>query len=135
MNGYIEMKESQQKVFNACLLAWLIPGGGHWYLGKKNTAIIIFAVITILYIAGLSLHGGVLWHSPDIISCISFVMRIGGGAMWLIGLIGPWRSPEILASFSEIGSAYTGIAGALNFLSIFAVFDIAKARPLQKWSG
>ena len=115
-----------RKDLRACLLAWLVPGGGHWYLGKRTAAVTLFAALMVLYGMGIFLRGGVLIMSKDVISCVSFVMRIGAGLPWLVGLICPWRHPDVLAPFSEVGSAYTGIAGALNFLSIFAVFDLAK---------
>ena len=42
----------------ATLLTWFIPGAGHFYLGKVRTAVIAFALIEGLYLAGVLLSKG-----------------------------------------------------------------------------
>lgn len=42
----------------AALLTWLLPGAGHYYLGDRRTALVGFAVVQGLYLAGFLLSGG-----------------------------------------------------------------------------
>ena len=42
----------------AALMTWLVPGGGHFYLGNLRTAAIGFVVIQGLYLLGVILSGG-----------------------------------------------------------------------------
>lgn len=42
----------------AGLLAWLIPGLGHWYQGRRAKAVLYFVAIMGLFVSGLILGGG-----------------------------------------------------------------------------
>jgi hypothetical protein len=42
----------------AALLAWLIPGLGHWYQGRRHKAVLFFVCILGTFIYGLYLGEG-----------------------------------------------------------------------------
>ncbi len=42
----------------AALWAWLIPGAGHWYQGRRTKSIIYFVCIVSTYFFGLAIGGG-----------------------------------------------------------------------------
>lgn len=42
----------------AALLAWLIPGLGHWYQGRRAKAVLFFVCIMGLFVYGVYLGGG-----------------------------------------------------------------------------
>ncbi|MEM6674297.1 MAG: DUF6677 family protein [Planctomycetota bacterium] len=42
----------------AALLTWLVPGAGHFYLGRVRTAVIAFVVIEGIYLVGVMLSQG-----------------------------------------------------------------------------
>jgi hypothetical protein len=42
----------------AALLAWLVPGLGHWYQGRRAKAVLFFVCITGLFFHGVYLGGG-----------------------------------------------------------------------------
>lgn len=44
--------------FVAVILAWLIPGLGHWYQGRRGKAVIFFVCILTSFYYGLYLGGG-----------------------------------------------------------------------------
>ena len=48
----------------AGLLAWLIPGLGHWYQGRRAKAVLYFVAIMGLFVFGLYLGGG-SYVDPD----------------------------------------------------------------------
>ncbi len=41
----------------AALLAWLVPGAGHYYQGRRAKAAIYFASIYLIWIIGFTLGG------------------------------------------------------------------------------
>ena len=45
------------------LLAWLVPGTGHWYLDKPVRAAVLFVVIHVLFWSGVAI-GGVFTVNP-----------------------------------------------------------------------
>ncbi len=40
-----------------CFLAWLVPGAGHLYLGKRGRAAIFFLVVVAMFVLGLVSDG------------------------------------------------------------------------------
>lgn len=48
----------------AMVLAWVLPGAGHWYIGRPARAIILFLTIHLLFWSGIAL-GGVLTVDPQ----------------------------------------------------------------------
>lgn len=51
--------KSQPLPFLALLLAWLVPGAGHMYIGRFRRGVIIFVVISATFWAGVA-TGGVM---------------------------------------------------------------------------
>ena len=52
-----EEMSSWIKAFTAAFLAWLIPGAGHFYAGRRVRGIIIFATITATFWGGIAIGG------------------------------------------------------------------------------
>jgi hypothetical protein len=103
------------------LAAWLVPGAGHFILGERTRAIIIFVTIAILFTAGLYIGSiGVIdsanqrpWYIGQMLTSpvVSLIARqnpsTGGMPAY----------PSYGKPF-EIGQIYTAIAGMLNVLCI-----------------
>jgi len=137
----------------AALLAWMVPGLGHWYQGRRAKAILYFVCIASLFGAGLVLGDFRVvywrWVNPLTSSeqfCINYPGQFFAGLVAFPGLvqatlkwygIGPilWgylaepSQNEInglyprLGKFVEMGYLYTTIAGLLNILAIFDAYE------------
>jgi len=112
------------------LLAWFIPGAGHWVLREKKRAIIIFVTISLLFILGIYTGSiGVidpirerLWYVPQMLNSP------------LVGVLGQMTIVGNYESFgrpNEIGQIYTGIAGMLNLFCIINAVYLADCRRTQ----
>ena len=142
----------------AALLAWMVPGLGHWYQGRRGKAALYFACILSVYFAGLALgHWRVVfwrWVPPTNSDqfCLNYLGQFFAGLVALPGLIqatlkryemGPilWgylaepTQAELnglyqpLGKFVEMGYLYTTIAGLLNILAIFDAYEGPAIRP------
>ena len=36
-----------------CLAAWAIPGAGHFWLGRRQKALVFFLALTVMFVVGL----------------------------------------------------------------------------------
>ncbi len=126
-------KGRKKSIGIAYLLAWLMPGAGHWYAGYKVKAISLFALITGLFVGGLIMKGGILMPGvenlrsfvfQDLISLVCAIGRIGVGFPWLVTLFTDIKTVDMLSRFGEIGACYTTVAGLLNFLVIFSIGNL-----------
>ena len=110
----------------AALLAWLIPGAGHFYLGLRKRAVLLFVCIEVTFFIGLYIgtlrivdpRHSLLWFSAQIFAGLNTIVA----HMWASHLASPYPgSSEMLVrdwSYS-MGVLYTGVAGLLNLLAVF----------------
>lgn len=117
------------------LLAWLIPGAGHFAINKRVHAFIIFFTVVITFITGLYIgslavidpRGSMPWYAAQVMNT-PFVT--------LLGNISASRTDHVFGRPAEIGQIYTSIAGLLNLLCIvnavyWAHIFAAKNKPEQ----
>lgn len=137
----------------AAFLAWLVPGLGHYYQGRRGKAILYAVCILGLYFAGLAMGDWkiVYWRwinplkYPDKF-CLYYPGQFWVGLAALPALIqgtlrylgqdpilwGYLAEPSQivinglhprLSKLVELGTIYTTIAGLLNVLAIYDAFE------------
>ncbi len=139
----------------AAVLAWLIPGAGHFYQRRYAKSSIFFLSIISSFVLGMFVGGGrcvyASWNSVE--KRWQYVIQAGVGlpAMPAVyqayyGRPGQFMSPpssirEIAewnaqtASGLDMGTLYTMIAGLLNVLVIFDAFSGPLPPPVSKPKG
>ena len=99
------------------LLAWLVPGAGHWYIGQREKAVVFCALLVGLFTAGVVLTEG---------GCVSlqrhpyaFILQAFEGVAAGAALLITRHLPEFPASKqADLGMLLTLVGGALNVLLI-----------------
>lgn len=117
-----------RRTIQAVILAFLFPGAGHFYLGRRSRAMIFAAVVLLMFVFGLMLEGKL--YVPERgkpLTLLASIASMGIGTPYLIArLIG---SPGELRSMTfEYGTAFTLTAGLMNLLLVLDSFDIAEER-------
>ena len=111
-------------------LAWLIPGTGHFLLGRKGRAAIIFGTVLATFIAGVLLRGPLFQPTGagDVLSrLIQYGGFIGDLACGLPYLVARWLGyapPDIAGHNPEYGAKLIVAAGLLNILAMVDAFEI-----------
>ncbi len=135
------------------VMAWLLPGLGHWALGKTRRAIIFAVLILGSFGLGLAHDGRLALRDPKqpFLSSLQVVANLGVGPLDLVarGMVygelaftlpmhrmsgsdeaqreetyrDRTRSP-----LSNYGTAYIWTAGLMNLLLLFDVWDIARKK-------
>jgi hypothetical protein len=114
----------------AMLLAYLVPGAGHFYLGRRGMAAAYFAIIVTLFAVGLWLDA-VLYTIANahrqLIGLMAALGSMGSGTLYLLGRmfgpIGDFRSLTF-----EYGRMFTLTAGLMNLLLVADCYDISIGR-------
>ena len=137
----------------AALLAWMVPGLGHWYQGRYGKAVLYFVCILSLFCAGMILGDWRVvywrWGKPPANSeqfCLNYLGQFFVGLPAFPALIqatlkyygmAPLPTGYLLepsqneinglydlgSKFVEMGYLYTTIAGLLNVLAIFDALE------------
>ncbi len=125
------MAESQPEqqdikpIYLAGILAWLVPGAGHWYLGEHFRGGVICVAICGIFLLGVTL-GGVEIIDPHNIETITakawFYDQLICGVPSVIGMLA--QDSDAAMGFGrgvDLGRLYVGVAGLLNLLCIMDV--------------
>ena len=131
-----------------CTLAWLLPGAGHFYLGRRRRAVFFFAIVLATMSLGLTLDGRTyVYDKGHPLTYLATFANVGLGPLDLIGRkltydrfvwglpAGPERGilldkarEKIRSRNNEYGTTYLMTACLMNLLLILDAFDIAKGR-------
>lgn len=113
----------------AALLAWLIPGAGHLYLGRRGRALLFSALVGSAFLIGIVLDGK-LWQlagqePPTFLQLLGTLGCVGLGIPYfLLRLIG--YQGDLLSTGYEYGGAFLLTAGIMNLLLVLDAWDLAR---------
>lgn len=112
-----------------CIVAWLVPGAGHFMLGQNRKAIVFFLVLTLMYVIGLT-FGGRLFP----VGTTEPLVFLAGLAQWAAGLprvvaaIGGFGQGIVTSITYEYGNTFLIVSGLLNTLVVLDTYDVATGR-------
>jgi len=118
------------KAWLAVAFAWVFPGLGHAYLGRRRTALVYAVVVTITFLLGLSFEGTLASIEPGQPLSILATFALYGAGLLNIGarLLSDNPAGSVLAVTHEYGNAYLFTAGLMNLLLMLDAYDIAIGR-------
>ncbi|HTS03006.1 MAG TPA: DUF6677 family protein [Thermoanaerobaculia bacterium] len=114
----------------AMVLAWLVPGLGHYYLGRRRTAIAFAAIVAATFLLGLSFQGRLYTVEEGQPLTILATFAVYGAGLLNIAARAISENPAgtILAPTYEYGCAYLLTAGLMNLLLVLDAHDLAKGK-------
>ena len=114
----------------AMILAWLVPGLGHFYLGRRRTAIAFAVLVALTFLAGLSFQGRLYTIEDGQPLTILATFAVYGAGLLNLLARGLLENPggTILAPTFEYGCAYLLTAGLMNLLLVLDAHDIAAGK-------
>lgn len=108
----------------AVLLTWIVPGAGHWYLGRRKKAAFYFLIITATFLAGMAIadfRNINLDRHPFFFITYAFY---AGAA--IVAQLATQALPLVqpLAN-NDVGCLYSAVAGLLNILVMIDAYLVA----------
>lgn len=134
------------------VLAWLVPGLGHLYIGQRARGIVCLVTVTATFWTGVAI-GGVpqtvnpeqrrLWFAAQLCTAGN---ALSAYAITPLVTTETARNPRAVDAVpasgrpahwmsADIGVHYTGVAGLLNLLVIFDALARAEPRPATRRGG
>lgn len=114
----------------AMALAWLLPGAGHFYLGRRRRAAAFFAIVISMFVIGLAIDGNLYTLRESGRALLRILASLGtmgaGGIYFIARSLGPHG--DVTSITYEYGTTFTLTAGLMNLLLVLDCFDIAEGR-------
>ena len=112
-----------------CAAAWVVPGAGHLWLGRRQKGLVFLVTLPLMYAIGLWLQGQIfpfLWSQP-LVALAAFADLGIGAAYGAAKLAGAGAGDPVAITY-EYGNSFLIVAGLLNMLVVLDVFDITQGR-------
>ena len=114
----------------AAILAWAVPGLGHYYLGQRGKAVILFSAIVFSFVLGIILADFEAVSIPE--HKYAFFAQMGTGGPTLIALVVTGgeisEKGRAINPLNAIGLLYTMVAGLLNYVVACDAYERAVKR-------
>ena len=112
-----------------CAAAWLLPGLGHLWLGRRQKGITFLIALTLMFAFGLWLDGALFpFQISEPLVALGALADLGVGLPYIIARATGVGEGQVVAITYEYGNTFVIVAGLLHMLVVLDVFDIAKGR-------
>jgi hypothetical protein len=115
------------------VIAWLVPGGGHFYLKRHYRGAILGGCTIILFVLGLLMRGYLF--EPMTGDLLTTIIYVGGaiadratGLLYILARIFGYNAPDVAGHSVDYGTKFMVIAGLFNILAMVDAFEIASGR-------
>ncbi|HEY0591875.1 MAG TPA: DUF6677 family protein [Thermoanaerobaculia bacterium] len=117
-----------RRTLTAVVLAFAIPGAGHFYLGRRARAIAFSAIVLFMLVMGLAIDGKLYTMEPGKpLTFLATLASMGAGLPYFIArAFGPFGN--VMSMTYEYGTAFGLTAGLMNLLLVLDSYDIAEGR-------
>ncbi|MEP7364653.1 MAG: DUF6677 family protein [Acidobacteriota bacterium] len=117
----------------AVALGWLIPGGGHFLLGKRMRGGLLFGAVTLSFVVGMLMHGYMFeWQTGDLfttlIYCGGYIANLASGVPYLFAKWLGYSEPDMAGHVVDYGTKFLVCAGLMNILAMVDAFEIATGK-------
>lgn len=115
------------------LMAWAIPGAGHFLQGRLLQGCVLGGAVIFMYLVGW-MFGGHLYglHNVSETGFLAYVFGfcdLGSGLLYMLSLAFDFSVQDhSQMATSEYGDRFLMVAGLLNYLCMLDAFDLAVGR-------
>jgi hypothetical protein len=112
-----------------CLAAWLVPGAGHLWLGRRQKGIVFLLALPLMFLTGLLLRGRIFpFEMTEPLVALAAIADLGIGLPWFAAHALEAGAGTVTAATYEYGNTFMIVAGLLNFLVMLDAFDTGMGR-------
>jgi uncharacterized protein DUF6677 len=112
-----------------CLAAWVIPGAGHLWMGRRQKGLVFLLALPAMFFIGLLLHGRVFpFEFSEPLVALAAIANVCAGAPWMIARLLDAGGGTVTAATYEYGNCFLIVSGLLNVLVILDAYDIGMGR-------
>jgi uncharacterized protein DUF6677 len=111
------------------VLAWLVPGAGHLWQGRRQKGIVFLLALPLMFAVGLMLSGRLFpLELSEPLVFLGAIADRGIGLPFFLARFMDAGAGLVTAVSYEYGNTFLMTAGLLNFLVILDAYDIAAGR-------
>lgn len=128
-NKPAERKQGQQGfVYLPLIAGWLIPGAGHFLIGKWIRGTLLAVSIIAMFILGLAMQGKLYSSAQDILDMLGVAGDLGSGLLYFISRVAGWGGQPVQTTVADYGTKFIVVAGLLNVIAAVDAHNLRTGR-------
>jgi hypothetical protein len=109
--------------------AWLVPGGGHLWLGKRRKGLVFLVALVGMFAVGLALKGRLFpFDTSEPLVFLAALADLAMGLPYFLSWAIGFDQGQVAAVTFEYANAFLIVAGLLNTLVVLDAVDTALGR-------
>jgi hypothetical protein len=121
-------KGQQGFVYLPLIAGWLVPGAGHFLLGKWVRGALVAVAILAMFVMGLAMQGQLYTSAQDILALLGVAGDLGSGVLYFISRSMGWGSQPVQTTVADYGTKFIVVAGLLNIIAAVDAHNLRTGR-------
>ncbi len=114
------------------LAGWLVPGAGHFLLGKWVRGLLLFLSILSMFFIGIGLKGKIYApNTGDLLDILNFAGDLGTGLLYGLARLMDLGQSSVQVAVADYGTKFIVVAGLLNVVAAVDAHSLATGRKLS----
>jgi TM2 domain-containing membrane protein YozV len=119
---------NQGFVYLPLIAGWLVPGAGHFLIGKWGRGALLAASILGMFITGLVLQGKLYGSFHDILEALGMVGDLGNGLLFFVARLAGLGATDVQVTAQDWGTRFIVVAGLLNVIAAVDAHNLRTGR-------
>ena len=128
-NNSVKAKSAQQGyVYLPLIAGWLVPGAGHFLVGKWKRGLLLAVSIICMFALGLAMQGKLYASAQDVLDMLGLLGDLGNGLLYFVGRGMGLGSAPVQVTTADYGSKFIVVAGLLNIMAAVDAHNLRTGR-------
>jgi hypothetical protein len=115
-------------VYMPLIAGWLVPGAGHFLLGKWVRGSLLAASVLGMFATGLAMHGEIGSEIHNILDILGLAGGLGSGLLYMVARVAGWGAAQAQTTVADWGTRFIWVAGLLNVIAAVDAHNLRTGR-------
>jgi hypothetical protein len=115
-------------IYLPLIAGWLVPGAGHFLLGKWKRGALLSASIICMFALGLAMHGKLYSSTQELLDLLGMAGDLGNGLLFVVGRVLGLGADPVQVTTADYGTKFIVVAGLLNIIAAVDAHNLRTGR-------
>ena len=115
-------------VYLPLIAGWLIPGAGHFLLGKWYRGLLLAVSIIGMFALGIAMQGKLYANAHDILDLLGLAGDLGNGLLYIVSRAAGLGADSVQVTVADWGTRFIVVAGMLNIIAAVDAHNLRTGR-------